>query len=118
MKAMPGQQETAVLDTELAVPTSAVNINMKDIKGNSALDALTLFCIRVIIQIHQFLLKLATHGNNLPSTVRINPCLNLWKPPISLSQEVILKHIIYIFRFGRRFRWARRGARGMGGRPR
>jgi hypothetical protein len=61
------------------------------------LNALTLFCIRVIIQIHQFLLKLTTHGNNLPSTVRINPCLNLREPLISLSQEVILKHIIYVF---------------------
>jgi hypothetical protein len=90
MKAIPGQQERDMLDTEVAVPTSVVKANVKDIKGNFALNALTLFCIRVIFQIHQFMLKLATHRNNLPSTVRINPCLNLREPFISLSQEVIL----------------------------
>ena len=118
MKAIPGHQETAMLDTEVAVPTSVVNTSKKDIKGNLALNALTLFCIRVIFQIHQFMLKLATHRNNLPSTVRINPCLNLREPLISFSQEVILKHVMYVFRFGGRFHWARRGASGMGGRPR
>jgi hypothetical protein len=32
MKAIPGQQERDMLDTEVVVPTSAVKANVKDIK--------------------------------------------------------------------------------------
>mmetsp|Transcript_20538 Transcript_20538/g.30089 ORF Transcript_20538/g.30089 Transcript_20538/m.30089 type:complete len:330 (+) Transcript_20538:418-1407(+) len=52
--------------------------------------------VGIILHIKIFLLKFATHGNNLSATMSLHPFLNLWKPLRTLTNEILLGHVDHI----------------------
>lgn len=59
--------------------------------------SLTLLSGLIVLKIPVFLLELATHGDDLPTTVSVNPFLDLGQPLGGLPDKVLLAQIDHVY---------------------